>query len=197
VVDGELIDRPTLAALRGGSGRGIPLVIGSADDEFTMVLDPYARYLRRVPAAPVLALLGLDRSRARAYRAATPDVRGTVERVGRYVSDMGFRRHVRRVGDARDPGNTWGYRFSWRSPTRGWAFHCLDVPFFFDVLGAHGVAAVAGDEPPHALADEIHGSAVRFIDSHAAPWAGWPETRVFDERSATVSDGYAGVRPLG
>lgn len=197
VVDGELIDRPTLAALRGGSGRGIPLVIGSADDEFTMVLDPYARYLRRVPAAPVLALLGLDGSRARAYRAATPDVRGTVERVGRYVSDMGFRRHVRRVGDARDPGNTWGYRFSWRSPTRGWAFHCLDVPFFFDVLGAHGVAAVAGDEPPHALADEIHGSAVRFIDSHAAPWAGWPETRVFDERSATVSAGYAGVRPLG
>ena len=196
-VDGDLIDRPTLAALRGGSGRRIPLVIGSADDEFTMILDPYARYLRFVPAAPVLALLGLDASRSRAYRAANPDVNGTTARLGRYVSDMGFRRHVRRVGDAREASNTWGYRFSWRSPVRGWAFHCLDVPFFFDVLGAHGVAAVAGDDPPQALADEIHGSAVRFITSHAAGWATWPSARVFDEAPGTIAEGYAGVRPLG
>lgn len=196
-VDGDLIDRPTLASIRGGSGREIPLVIGSADDEFTMVLDRYATYLRFVPAAPTLTVLGLGGARARAYRSDNPDVRGTVARLGRYASDMGFRRHVRRVGDARDDANTWGYRFSWRSPARGWAFHCLDVPFFFDVLGAHGVAAVAGDHPPQALADDIHGAAVRFISSHSAPWARWPETRVFDEPSRTVSDGYAGVRPLG
>jgi len=196
-VDGDLIDRPTLASIRGGSGRSVPLVIGSADDEFTMVLDPYARYLRFVPSALALAVLGLGGARGRAYRSENPEAHGTLERLGRYASDMGFRRHVRRVGDARAPENTWGYRFSWRSPARGWAFHCLDVPFFFDVLGAHGVPAVAGGNPPQALADEIHGSAVRFIESHSAPWAGWPETRVFDEPSRTISDGYAGVRPLG
>ncbi|WP_156759230.1 carboxylesterase/lipase family protein [Microbacterium karelineae] len=197
VVDGDLIDRPTLTALRGGIGSDKPLVTGATDDEFTMVLDPYAAVLRWLPAAAILRLIGLGGSRGRAYRRENPHLTETVRTVGRYVSDMVFRRHVRRISDGRPPGTTWTYRFAWPSPTMRWSLHCLDVPFFFDALGAHGVALVAGDEPPQALADEIHGSAVRFIDSHAAPWDPWPASRVFDVRAHTELGSYDGTRPLG
>jgi para-nitrobenzyl esterase len=197
-VDGELIDRPTISAIRAGSGSGIPLVIGSTDDEFTMVLDPYARLLRWVPASLALALVGFRGERARAWRAANPELGSSAAAVlGHYATDMAFRRHVRRVGDARPAENTWGYRFTWPSPTNGWAFHCLDVPFFFDVLDAPGVRAVAGEDPPQELADEIHGSAVEFITTHRLSRPGWPEAAVFDTPAATIPHAYAGVRPLG
>ena len=196
-IDGELIDRPTISAIRAGSGSRIPLVIGSADDEFTMVLDPYERYLRWVPTRLALALVGFRGERARAWRAANPSLRGSLAHLGRYTTDMVFRRHVRRVGDARQSDNTWGYRFTWPSPTNGWAFHCLDVPFFFDVLDAPGVAAVAGANPPRELASQIHGSAVEFITTHRLSRPGWPSAAVFDTPPSAATDAYAGVRPLG
>lgn len=196
-VDGDLIDRPTISAIRAGIGSEIPLVIGSTDDEFTMVLDPYARILRWVPASIALSLVGFRGERARAWRAANPQLSGSVAHLGRYTTDMVFRRHVRRVGDARRADNTWGYRFTWPSPTNGWAFHCLDVPFFFDVLDAPAVEAVTGANPPRELVSQIHGSAVEFITTHALARPGWPAAAVFDTPASTTPDGYAPVRPLG
>lgn len=208
-IDGELIDRPTISAIRAGSGSRIPLVIGSTDDEFSMVLDPYARLLRWVPARLALAIVGFDGERARAWRAAGGPPRvdagseplrrrpAAAALLGQYATDMGFRRHVRRVGDARRAENTWGYRFAWRSPVSGWALHCLDVPFFFDVLHAHGVARVAGEDPPQDLADEIHGAAVEFITTHALRRDTWPAATVFDTPTSSLADAYADARALG
>ncbi|GGO63371.1 carboxylic ester hydrolase [Microbacterium nanhaiense] len=196
-IDGELIDRPTISAIRAGSGSAIPLVIGSTDDEFTMVLDPYARLLRWVPASLALALIGFRGERAHAWRAGYPRTGGAARLLGQYATDMGFRRHVRRVGDARRAANTWGYRFAWPSPVSGWALHCLDVPFFFDVLRAPGVARVAGEDPPQELADEIHGSAVEFITTHALRRATWPAAAVFDTPPTSLDDAYADARTLG
>ncbi|WP_221583533.1 carboxylesterase/lipase family protein [Microbacterium sp. G2-8] len=195
IIDGDLIDRPTIAALRAGIGRDKALVVGATDDEFSMVLDPYARLLRWAPVAPLLALAGLRGSRARSYRHANSELEGSAARLGRYVNDMMFRRHIPAVADAHGD-DTWTYRFSWPSPTRHLALHCLDVPFFFDVLSAHGVAAVAGEDPPQSLADEIHGSAVRFIETHDAPWDAWPASRIFDVPATTVTDAYAGAQAL-
>jgi len=197
-VDGELIDRPTISALRAGSGSEIPLVIGSTDDEFTIVLSPYTRALRWVPTSLALALVGFRGERARAWRTANPRMgRGSAAILGQYATDMGFRRHVRRVGDARRSENTWGYRFAWPSPTNGLAFHCLDVPFFFDVLSAPGVAAVAGPNPPQELADEVHRAAVEFVTTHRLPAPTWPAATVFDTPMSLAPDAYAEVAPLG
>ncbi|WP_036319940.1 carboxylesterase/lipase family protein [Microbacterium indicum] len=191
VVDGEIIDRPTMAGLRGGIGRDKPLVVGTTDDEFTMALDPFAAVLDWIPSVPLLRLLGL---RGRAWLRANR--RPTAARLGRYASDMLFRRHVPEIADAHGPATS-VYRFAWPSPTMRWALHCLDVPFFFDALGAPGVARVAGAHPPQALADEIHGAAVRFVTTGEAPWDPWPRTRVLGRRSRTVDDGYASVAGLG
>ncbi|NHI15708.1 carboxylesterase/lipase family protein [Microbacterium excoecariae] len=195
VVDGDLIPHPTLEALAGGEGASVPLVIGSTDDEFSMVLDRHRRALRFLPAAPLLALVGLHGARRRAYRRANGDVRGTANVLGRYATDALFRRHVAAVTAARGPERTWTYRFSWPSPATGWAMHCLDVPFFFDVPHAHGVARIAGDNPPAALVDAVHGSATRFARTGAPGWDA-ALTRVFDVETRDVTDGYASVTPL-
>lgn len=204
-IDGELITRPTLASISAGIGADKPLVIGSTDDEFTMVLDGAKNLLRFVPAGLLLGRLLKDPAVRRAYLAANTAQRrkGTAAIAGRYVSDAIFRSGVVRVAEARGDADTFVYRFSWPSPTRTWALHCLDVPFWFDCLDADGVAAVAGDEPPARLAAAVHGAAAAFVRDGDPDWPAWARhpgiTRVFggaDSAPDLSADGYASVRAL-
>lgn len=207
VVDGDLVPRPTIASLRAGVGGDKPLVLGTADDEFSMVLDGARRVLRWVPPGLALTLLRVPRARRRAYLEANAALRaqGTVRLLGRYVTDMVFRREVVQVARARDTADrtapTWTYRFAWPSPTYGIALHCLDVPFFFDVLDAPGVRRIAGDDPPQLLADEVHGAAAAFVRTLEPGWTSWSDTpgtaRVWDTTGPREqADAYAGSEPL-
>jgi para-nitrobenzyl esterase len=212
MVDGGLITAPTPDSLRAGVGADKPLVLGTADDEFAMALDPVRTKLRLVPSRLLLGQAGLERGRRGTYLAANRDLArlGSAAVLGRYISDAVFRTTALKVAEARSgagtgTADTWLYRFSWRSPVFGRAVHCLDVPFFFDCLGAMRVDALAGGNPPQSLADEVHAAAVAFV-SWGAPSApsgrGWPayadgrSTKVLDTPSSVVSDGYASVRPL-
>ncbi|WP_243076470.1 carboxylesterase/lipase family protein [Microbacterium sp. SS28] len=202
-LDGDIVTQPTLASITAGVGADKPLVIGTTDDEFTMVTDAAPRALRVVPASIALARAGLSRDRREAYLAANRAQRrkGTAAVLGRYVTDHVFRSGVVRVADARGEAPTWAYRFSWPSPVRTWALHCLDVPFWFDCLDDPAVAAIAGDAPPRPLADALHGAAAAFVregDPGWRPWSGGA-TRIFGgPRTAPEidPDGYASVRPL-
>ncbi|MFK5143502.1 hypothetical protein ACI4A9_28780, partial [Klebsiella pneumoniae] len=69
VVDGDVLPRSPLEALADGASAGIPLVVGSTDDEFTMITARTRRLLDLAPVPLALALLGLGRSRRRAYLA--------------------------------------------------------------------------------------------------------------------------------
>jgi len=205
VIDGDLIPRAPLEAIADGAGHDVPLVLGTTDDEFTMVTDGAQRALRFVPASPALSLLALDRRARRAYLAANAEQRrlGTAAMLGRYVTDRIFRSTVLRVLAARGAAATWVYRFAWPSPARRWALHCLDVPFWFDCLDAPGVSAIAGDGPPQELADALHGSAVSLIRTGEPGWPSWTDadrtTRVFGGPASAPEiehDGYATVRAL-
>jgi len=204
-IDGDLILEPTVAALRSGVGADKPLVLGTTDDEFTMVLDSAQRKLRFIPAGLALAKLHIPRERRRAYLADNRAQRrkGTAAVLGRYVTDVVFRSTVVRVADARGAAPTWVYRFSWPSPTRRWALHCLDVPFWFDCLDEPHVAAIAGDAPPRRLAAAIHGAAVALARGDGPGWRPWSDapgtTRVFGGAASApdvVADGYRSVRAL-
>jgi para-nitrobenzyl esterase len=202
-VDGDLLTQPTLDSIRSGVGADKPLVIGATDDEFTMMTDRIKGRLRVVPPGFALGRLGFSRDVRRAYLAANGPQRrkGTAAVLGRFVSDYVFRTGIVRVADARADAPTWAYRFSWPSPTRTWAMHCLDVPFWFDCLDDPGVAAVAGDAPPRALAAALHGAAAAFVRDADPGWTHWGAglTRVFggDPSMPEVQpDGYASVRPL-
>ncbi|QAY59055.1 carboxylesterase/lipase family protein [Microbacterium protaetiae] len=203
MLDGEVLERPTLEALTAGIGADKPLVIGTTDDEFTMATDSMRAKLRFVPAALALGGLGLRGARRSAYLAANR-VRGTAAVVGRFVTDTIFRAPTVRVVQARGDAATWVYRFVWASPTVGWACHCLDVPFWWDWLDSLvGVASLAGANPPRALADALHGAAVSFVRSGEVGWTPWSAhpgtTRLFGAGPSArdvVPDGYAAVEPL-
>ncbi len=207
MVDGELIPRATVASLAAGVGGDKPLVLGTTDDEFTMVTDGAKKKMRLVPAGIALGALGLHGPARREYLAANRDVhkKGTAAVAGRFATDRIFRSLVPRVAAARakGPAPTWAYRFSWVSPTIGWACHCLDVPFFFDHLDAPKVAKTAGPNPPAPLADAVHGSAVSFIRTGDPGWPVWTpdteSTRVFGGAASApdvIRYGYASVAAL-
>ncbi|WP_309065599.1 carboxylesterase/lipase family protein [Microbacterium sp.] len=200
VVDGELIEQPTVRSIAAGIGADKPLLLGATDDEFTMMLDAEApRALRFVPAMVALRLIATDRRRARAWFTANRR-RSTAALLGRYVSDRVFRSLVVRVAEARGPAPTWVYRFAWVSPVMGWSCHCLDVPFWFDCLDEPHVASIAGDDPPQGLADEMHGAAVAFVTEHEPGWPTWRSdpgtTRVFGDSPAISNAAYDDALPL-
>lgn len=205
MIDGDLLERPTTESLRTGVGADKPLVLGTTDDEFTMTTDGLARRLRFVPVSLALGKLLSDRAVRKAYLDANAPQRrkGTAAVLGRFVSDAVFRSTVLRVAEARRAAPTWVYRFEWASPTRGWALHCLDVPFWFDCLDVDGVETIAGSAPPRALADAVHGAAAAFVRDHEPGWPEWASapgvTRIFGgeaSRPDIEADGYASVRAL-
>ncbi|MGW8483078.1 carboxylesterase/lipase family protein [Microbacterium sp. NPDC055903] len=195
VINGELIPRPTVESLRAGVGADKPLVLGSVDDEFTMVADHAPRALRAVPSAVLLRPFLRDGAVRRAYLAANRPQRrkGGPAMVGRFVTDHVFRSLVPRVAEARAgaDASTWAYAFSWVSPAKGWACHCLDVPFWFDGLDRERVDALAGPRPPQSVADEMHAAAVAFVAATDPGWPAWRSepgtTRVFGGEGLGVS----------
>lgn len=204
-IDGDLLVQPTLASLASGVGGDKLLVVGTTDDEFTMLTDQAKGRLRLIPATLALAKLRVPGETRRTYLADNVPQRrkGTGAVLGRYVTDVVFRSDVVRVAEARGTASSWVYRFSWVSPVRGWAMHCLDVPFWFDCLDAVGVTAIAGDAPPRRLADAVHGAAVGLIRDGDPGWTAWESrpgtTRVFGgeaSRPDVEADGYASVRAL-
>jgi para-nitrobenzyl esterase len=72
-------------------------------------------------------------------------------------------------------------------PLAGLAFHCLDIPFFFDALTEPGVPADAGPEPPQDLATRMHGALVRFVTDGDPGWERFGDGRspvvIFDKPS--------------
>jgi para-nitrobenzyl esterase len=161
-----------------------------------MTIEREEAALRLIPSALLLRPFIADRDSRRAYLEANEPQRalGTAAMVGRYISDHIFRVLVPRVAEARrsaDAG-TWAYRFSWVSPAKGWACHCLDVPFWFDGLDRVRVDALAGPHPPQSLADAMHRAAVSLItdgDPGWAPWRSHPGTTcVFDGSDPHVTD---------
>jgi para-nitrobenzyl esterase len=190
-VDGDLIPVPTLDSLRAGCGSDKPLVVGMTEDEFAFVFDPARTALAGTPPTALLAKAGVPEDIAADYVAAHSGL-DTADLLGRFVTDRAFGGAVTEVAAARSGAPTWLYRFSWPSPVLGRAVHCLDVPFYFDCLDAAGVDAIAGDEPPHALAREVHGAAVGLVTGGDPGWPMWTgdngTPRVFD-LSATVGTG--------
>jgi para-nitrobenzyl esterase len=171
-----------------------------------MTTDGYRGKLRFVP--PGLALgrvIGLRGPQRRPYLRANRDVRrkGTAAVLGHYATDRIFRTLVPRVAIARGDAPTWVYRFSWVSPPKGWSCHCLDVPFFFDCLDAERAEKLVGEDPPVALVDAVHGSAVAFARTGDPGWPAWSRargtTRVFGGPASApdvITDGYAEVAAL-
>lgn len=199
MIDGELLPSATLESFARGVGGDKPLLIMSTDHELNDSAPKLPAFLDRVPRRAGLAWLGLRGQAARHYlrehRSGT-----TRQAMGQYASDTVFRRLVVETAAARGDAKTWTARFSWRSPTFGIAMHCVDMPFFFDVLHEPSVYKLVGADAPQHIADELHGAAVAFIRGEELAWPAWTSgdgsTRVFDDPTRTQRHGYRDVEPV-
>lgn len=201
VVDGDLIPFGTVEALANGIGSDKALIMGSTDNEFSMMAAGQGEQLKDVPAAALLGSLGVSESVVGAYLATHSEL-DTAGVLGQYITDFMFRAPALNMAEVRAAVSapTWLYRFAWKSTSMGGAVHCLDVPFMFDCLGSEHIAMLAGPNPPQDLADEIHGSSVAFIASGNPGWAAYDEAdqavRVYDVPTTVLADGYGDTRAL-
>lgn len=196
VADGELIQGPILVAVAEGIGGAKPLLLGATDQEFNREVTEAAPGLATLDALETLRVTGLSAEQASAYVTAHPGL-DTAELVGQSVSDRIFRAFNREVAETRVSASaapTWLYRFAWRSPKTGYASHCYDLPFFFDLLDSERIETSFGDSPPQSLADDFHAAAVAFVHGSDPGWPSYDVARdvmVLDTPSTVVSDGYA------
>jgi para-nitrobenzyl esterase len=190
--DGEVVTAGPLEAAAGHSD--VALLAGATAHEFNMAWMA-ADWVTTAMVAEALAQAGVPARAAAAYLdQAGPHPGATV---GQALTDRTFRVPAQVLAQSRAAagGPAWVYDFGWAAPSgplAGLAFHCLDVPFFFDALGEPGVTEAAGPNPPAELATAMHGALVRFVTGGDPGWdryeAGRRPVMVFGEPSAVASD---------
>jgi para-nitrobenzyl esterase len=173
--------------------REVSLLAGATAHEFNAAWMT-ADWITAAMVADGLAKAGVPASLAAAYldRAGPPG-----SAVGQAVTDRVFRVPAQQLAAAKAAagGPAFTYDFRWTAPAgplAGLAFHCLDVPFFFDALAEPGVTAAAGPAPPQELATRMHGALVRFVTEGDPGWERFGDGRhpvmIFDEPSEVRED---------
>jgi para-nitrobenzyl esterase len=153
MIDGELLPRRPLEAVRDGSSAGIPLVIGTTADEWKLfMLQEGGRELpddqlrRRAGNLVGGDVAQVDEMLAH-YRAARPaaDNRDLWSAV---LTDHVFRMPALRLAEAQlAHAPVWMYRFDYPSTAFGGlagACHAIDVPFVFDNVDVPAIDMLLG-----------------------------------------------------
>ncbi|MCU1413743.1 MAG: carboxylesterase [Microbacteriaceae bacterium] len=151
VVDGDLLPGAPLEAVAQGAGADIPVLVGSARNEFAW-----------------RTIMGVSPD--------DPDYeQKRLEGQHLYADDF-FRRAIDEFSKIRAATNsapTYRYEFQWRSTAEPYigAGHSLDIPFFFNNLSAPYVEPYSGPNPPQQLADAMHGAFANFALTGDPGWA--------------------------
>ena len=178
VIDGDVIPRDPLTAVRDGLARDIPLLIGTNVDEARLFapMDPEAttldeaallvRCAEAMPGGPDAARQAVaiyrDARAARGERVEPGDLWFAIE------SDRTMRHPAMRLAalQAAHQPATYAYLFAWPSPAMGGLFgscHALELPFLFGTLEHPLIRPFTGKGPEaHALAARIQDAWIAF-----------------------------------
>ncbi len=193
VIDGDVIPRDPLAAIRDGEARAVPLLIGTNLDEARLFapMDPEATTLDEaellvrcgdvIPggtdaARRAIAVYREARS-ARGERVEPGDLWFAIE------SDRTMRHPAMRLAalHAVHQPETYAYLFTWPSPAMGGLFgacHALELPFLFGTLGHPLFRPFTGKGPEaQTLAARIQDAWIAFARTGRPGHAGigdWP-----------------------
>ncbi len=206
VVDDSVLTDPPLGALRRHAPPGMPLLVGSTDEEARLYLVPGGT-VDKIPAPAVAAALrrgGLPAGAEAVYREARPQAKPG-DMLAAIESDKTFRIPALRYAEERVAAGApvWHYQFGWSSPGFGGrlgAAHVVDVPYVFDTLATKQAQPFLGGLGHQPLADDMHARWTAFAKSGDP---GWPRydmerrlTMRFGVASAVVSDPLAERRRL-
>ena len=181
VVDGETLPGVPIEVHAAGGGAEVDVLVGSNDDEHALFLHPVLDALEEDRVRLVLAMFGATEGAYETLVASTGSERpGDVMVAG--MTDWFFRLPAIRLAEVRAThgSRAWVYQFGWRSPVMGGvlgACHALELGFVFDTLDVPEGRAMTGDDPPQALADDMHGAWVRFVTDGDPGWPAYGEQR--------------------
>jgi para-nitrobenzyl esterase len=215
VVDGAVIPGPPIDRIAAGASDEVDLIVGTNADDWrlwSVVSGVFGAITDEIMTGPVerhgsqsLAVYGLAAEellaayRGRYPRAVPGDLFASVQ------TDWWMRLPAIRLAEAHASGSgrTYMYEFAWPAPGLG-AVHAVEIPFVFDTLGPDMplFGPMLGPDPPHELADVVHGAWVSFAAT-GDPGQGWPRydlegrrTMRFDVTSQVVPDPRAWERGL-
>ncbi len=168
VLDGAVLPRPPLDAVRDGSAAGVPMLTGSTAEEWRL----FGLMLRSVTdEATILRRLGRvvedPETLATTYRQRGDEVSHDAMWTA-IMTDRIFRIPAIRLLEAqarRQPTATFAYLFEWASTAfdgRLGSCHALEIPFVFDNLDKPGVELFTGPGAPQELADAMRSAWLAF-----------------------------------
>lgn len=170
-IDGDLLTGDPLQALRDGVADDIELLVGWNRQEANLFLGE--RGPDRAPSwlsSLLRRKAGLPKAQVEAYRRAHPDASpGAL--TSAIVTDWYYRVPAIRTAEAHP--RTHLYEFDWHSPAHGGtlgAAHAVELPFVFDNLDSPDWSGFVGENPPQALADDMHGAWVAFARGDGPGW---------------------------
>ena len=179
-VDGTVLPRAPITAIAAGQGSDVPLLIGSNRDEARLFLIAAATIdlIDDATLSAAAGAYGLSAEGLAVYRATRPGA-SAGDLLAAVVTDWFFGIPAIRVAEARagrGTANTWAYRFDHPDPADNYrlgACHGAEIPFVFDTVTLDEVRPRIGATPSQAVADQVHGTWVRFITSGNPGWAAY------------------------
>jgi para-nitrobenzyl esterase len=169
VIDGSVLPVRAIDAIAAGASDGVDALIGTCADEYRLFIWGMPEALRNLVATPDVAAYFLGTGHdaeavLRTYAAERPAA-DPVDLAAAVAGDAVFGIPAVRLAEAKAArgDNVWMQQLAWPTPVLNGvlgACHGLDLPFLFDALGYPGFV---GENPPQALADDMHGACVRFI----------------------------------
>ena len=180
-VDGTVLPRAPLEAIRAGEAARVPLLLGSNRDEwalFEVFLGPAAA---EAVKAPLFARLG---NRVDAILAAYD---------GRWVDlvgDLVFRIPTIGIAEAHRAAS-YLFRFDWRSPAMNGALgaaHAMELPFVWNKLDFPASQILIGGDTAGAqpLATAMHDAWAAFVKTGDPNGAGLPAWPAYDAKRPTM-----------
>ncbi|MBV9663631.1 MAG: carboxylesterase family protein [Actinobacteria bacterium] len=212
-VQHETLPADVVTALRGGMNSDVDLMAGCTRDEATFAMQPFGLldHLEPTWLAAALEAFGVTMQDLDVYRRTTRADAADPELLMAAWTDWAFRGPAIDLLDAHasagGTGRTYGYEFTWASPSLPFmgSAHALELPFVFDGLTTFVKnhpehENPLGDSPPQELADRMHKAWVDFATTGDPGWPAYDSaTRSamqFDTTGGLVDDWAATERDL-
>ena len=184
VIDGSVLTRHPLEALRAGAGADVPMLIGTNRDEARLFLVAIERIasIHEDELRDVIMDYRLSAAATITYRSNRPYA-SPGDTLAAVITDGYYRLPAIRVAEAREGGGsgpTWLYRFDHPETEENaglGACHGVEMPYVFNSIHLSGVRPRIGNVPSPRVAETTHQTWIDFIVRGQPGWPSYTRDR--------------------